>query len=577
MAAMPKEPTTKTARFFLLGSWAVLAAVVLPGCVPLPASELRTTGDVLAEQRAAATPPDPARADVGLTSLADPTPLPTFGPWQYEQFASHNRKPDRGLWNPGGKDFNNFIARYGGGRLLLFEDLDGPPPDTVNLGGYLLAAVDDGPGFVGRMWFTRFTLADVFSPRLLTGEGLGRFEQERLRIYVDDLRAPAVDVPLAAFGQTAPFNMPLAGPNSSAVLSYVPISFERRLRIVLADAQPLAGYFYHVNVQRTATPTRPFSVRLADDSTYDRAVATLTARTLPEIGRPRVVVDHLPVTLMPQISTTLFDHLGAGTVTTLRLRSTVSAAAAWRDVRLRITYDEAIDAAIDVPLSAFFGLHEAVAPFETLPLAVTIQNDELVATCRLPMPFRRNVHITLHHDGPSPVPLVVDVALADLLPPEPFGYLHARFHEVAGPQPRGSRHEVVTLVGRGRYVGTFAFGVGRPDERVTEISGALNLLEGNESGTIDGRRRIPGTGTEDYYNGGFYFGTGPFDHPLAACNHVAGGPADARGSFSAVRWHLLTDTIDFTDSFALNFEYGANHPRLVERYATVGYYYLDRP
>jgi len=46
---------------------------------------------------------------------------------------------------------------------------------------------------------------------------------------------------------------------------------------------------------------------------------------------------------------------------------------------------------------------------------------------------------------------------------------------------------------------------------------------------------------------------------------------------SCSRWHLLGDALDFQQSFLLSFQYAADNPALVVRYATVAYYYLDRP
>jgi hypothetical protein len=47
-----------------------------------------------------------------------------------------------------------------------------------------------------------------------------------------------------------------------------------------------------------------------------------------------------------------------------------------------------------------------------------------------------------------------------------------------------------------------------------------------------------------------------------------------RGSVTAGRWHVLTDSIEFRESLDFSFEYGADRPRTAERYASVAYYYL---
>jgi hypothetical protein len=40
---------------------------------------------------------------------------------------------------------------------------------------------------------------------------------------------------------------------------------------------------------------------------------------------------------------------------------------------------------------------------------------------------------------------------------------------------------------------------------------------------------------------------------------------------------VLSDALDFQQSFALRFQYAADSPAVVERYATVACYYLDHP
>ena len=66
----------------------------------------------------------------------------------------------------------------------------------------MLASVDDGPGYVARMFFTRFSVADLLRGYEFFASGdLGRFENEVLRIYVDDLSRPAFVIPLADVGR----------------------------------------------------------------------------------------------------------------------------------------------------------------------------------------------------------------------------------------------------------------------------------------------------------------------------------------------------------------------------------------
>lgn len=526
----------------------------------------------------ASAPPLAAASDAGLALLQDWDALPHLQDNRYEQFSSHHRTPGTLSIEPGGKDFNNFIAGGRSGLPLLLELLDGPDPRGRTPPGYVLASVEDGPGYVSRMFFTRFSLPDLsHGPDFVTSGRLGRFAGEVLRIYVDDFDQPAYVAPLADLGSAVPFTPPLAGRNAAAVTSYVPISFAERLRIELHGLCPLAGYFYHVNVQRSSTPTRTFSPRLAEDPSYT-AAADLLARFGQNPNRGwTLLVDDQEFEVPPGAATDILADDTGGTIERLRLVMDEAHPSALRDTRLQILFDEAPSPAVDVPLDAFFGCREQFASFATLPMRVDYDGTTWEAECYLPMPYRQHVRITLRNAGRVGGRVRASIGVDPSLPPEPWGYLHARLRAVEGPQPPGSQFEVLDVAGRGRYVGTFLFAAGNSDPRPGEPRAALNILEGNETGIIDGEVRMRGTGTEDYYNGGFYFAEGPFSHPFSAANYVSGASTAEPGVVSCCRWHVLSDAIDFQRSFVLRFQYAADNPELVVRYATVAYYYHQRP
>ncbi len=558
---------------------AALWLTLWSGCFADPCDS--RLADAAREQQAVIvenTPPPGNAWDLGLRTLRDWAALPVLRDSRYEQFSSYNRAVGTFPLEPGGKDFNNFIAHIGDGLRVLLEHADGPDPEGRAPGGYVLARVDDGPGYVSRMFFTRFSVADLFrGPDFFTSGQLGRFDGEVLRVYVDDLDQPASVIPLADLGAGEPFAAPFAGYGASAVTSYTPISFTQHLRVELDGLCPLSGYFYHVDVQRTAGPTRAFSARLAEDPDY-----TAAARLLNHFGQNpnqnwSLVVDDRKLEVPAGDAIDILNHEAGGTIKLLRFTFDAAAQRALGDLRLCIAFDGADAPAVNAPLDAFFGCREQVAPFRTLAMRVRHRGSEWETACYLPMPFRRQARIRLRNEGSTAVTVRASVGMDRALPTEPWGYLHARLYAVDGPQPTGSQFEALNVAGRGRYVGTFLFAAGRNDPRPRELRAALNILEGNETGIIDGDVRIRGTGTEDYFNGGFYFADGPFDHPFGAANFVQGGLTDDPGIVSCCRWHVLSDAIDFQRSFVLRFQYASDNSALVVRYATVAYYYLNRP
>jgi hypothetical protein len=135
-----------------------------------------------------------------------------------------------------------------------------------------------------------------------------------------------------------------------------------------------------------------------------------------------------------------------------------------------------------------------------------------------------------------------------------FGYFYAAYSE-SNPTRFHIDHPVVHVRGRGRYIGLF---LSIPTSN-TGIS-----LEGNPKFTIDSADKyyIEYTGSEDYFNGGWWFDGLTFSTPFA------GHTLFYRAFY---RLHVL-DAIDFKYSFDFNLQHGIRSDN-VEDYRTVAYYY----
>jgi hypothetical protein len=102
----------------------------------------------------------------------------------------------------------------------------------------------------------------------------------------------------------------------------------------------------------------------------------------------------------------------------------------------------------------------------------------------------------------------------------------------------------------------------------------MNFLEGDDVAIVDGVRH-QGTGTEDYFNGAFYFPNGPFDSPFAALIAQSIDTATSSAAVTMLRWHILSDARSFRDSFRLEFEYGPDKPQTLIEYHSIAFYYLE--
>jgi hypothetical protein len=125
---------------------------------------------------------------------------------------------------------------------------------------------------------------------------------------------------------------------------------------------------------------------------------------------------------------------------------------------------------------------------------------------------------------------------------------------------------VADIRGKGHYVGTTIAATG---------ADSLTFLEGDEAYLIDGAGAdaFHGTGTDDYFNAGWYFATGTVSAPTHA---VTVKDTRAPAGFVAFRSHL-TEPVPFTKSFVFELEHGPNNDRPGVSYTCVAYWYEERP
>ena len=269
----------------------------------------------------------------------------------------------------------------------------------------------------------------------------------------------------------------------------------------------------------------------------------------------------------------MLDRDGAGTIESLRITVNNATPANLASITLRLTWDDATIYAVDLPLGALFGQTSELAGFKTLPMTAELDGSDAVLTLSLPMPFSTRARVELVNTGTASQSVGVRVEGVPRCTAN-AGRLHADPSERSAPVAAGTRFPVATFSGRGRYVGSVVALRGTADTTLPDPS-PFNFLEGDAVLEVDGKLVGHGTGTEDFFDGGWYFEGGPFASPFAAMISMASTPQSI-GRVNAVRWQVTTGAVDFRDSFALSLEYGTNLPSTAVRYSSVAFSYRAR-
>jgi hypothetical protein len=231
-----------------------------------------------------------------------------------------------------------------------------------------------------------------------------------------------------------------------------------------------------------------------------------------------------------------------------------------RRIALKMYWDEETEASVAVPLGDFFGNGFDKRHYTSLPMGVSSGG----FYCYLPMPFRNRARIVVENGTDMEIDafyyqiglLEVDHLRRDL--PTFHAWWH-RDRRTQAPEP----HIVLDAVGSGRLVGLSLNAESYADD--------LAFLEGDEAFFVDGEFRGQGTGTEDYFNGGWYFQDGAFAAPY----HGLVLKDESLGRIAAYRWHI-PDPVAFNDSIRITLEHGHDNSEVAD-YATTAYWYQTEP
>jgi hypothetical protein len=463
---------------------------------------------------------------ISCGSRAAPPERPFNGPVGWEIYRHLDRLPEL----PAGVDEYEVSSydRTGGnndGFLGTYSCLSIGPRGCV-------VARHTGPGEIDSVWFTRDG-GDVLATGNIKVELDGR-------TVID---APLQDVVDGKLG--APFVYPLvanAQQSSGGVYIKVPMPFRHRM-LITTDQNPR---FYHV-FYRTFASARGVT-------TFDplaRAgdvIAKLRAAgyTDPKPPLPGARSTTGGFRLAPAQTDTLADLRGPGEISMLGL---VMTPGPLERVHLLLTFDG--HRTVDSPLGEFFGTGLSDGRVRALMFAV----DHGAFTSWWPMPYRSRAQIQLVNDSGRTLTGRATVIWAQTnrwtraLSTGRAGYFATSSH--AGLTTPGVDWPFLQIIGAGKLVG------------VSQTMAGPNrtYLEGDDIGFIDGSAspQLHGTGTEDFYEGGWYWNRGPFSDPFnGEPGHKQGVP-DCRAVCDSAYRLMLADSVPFYRSINYGIEHGSQN------------------
>jgi len=388
-----------------------------------------------------------------------------------------------------------------------------------------------------------------------------------LRFYIDGEPWPRFSWPFEAVfdGRLVPFRSPLVDSHSGGFYSYVPIPYVKSCRVVLAGYE--GKLYYQVTACQfdDASDLVSFEPDLLtrSDRSYFRHVKRSWDR--PGWFGSRLNLRHLTDrkrVLWPRDVLDIAKIEGPAVVEGVWLELESRDPRCAENVALEAYWDGETDPSVVAVVSDFFGTRYTGADFRSIPIG----NRDGQMYCYLPMPFRTKARIALRNFSGEKVIARSWVSWrpVDSLPAN-TGMFHAQSRMTTAES--GVPISILEAQGHGQYVGCVMN---------AESSESLDFLEGDEQIFVDGESEpsMHGTGTEDYFNGGWYFQGKPF----ATATHgatVVGGTEPGE-QVTAYRFHL-TDYIPFRESFRMQIEHGGTNNAPNTQYYTTAFWYQAEP
>lgn len=278
---------------------------------------------------------------------------------------------------------------------------------------------------------------------------------------------------------------------------------------------------------------------------------------------------------------TLLDYNGKGIIHRFWVTVDPQNTASLRQLILRMYWDNETNPSVECPLGDFFGVGFGQhTNYVSLPL---FENSGGY-NCYWPMPFHRHAHWTLENRSNERIGKFyynVDFTAYNSLPKKLMEF-HACWRR-ENPTDPSRNYTILDAEGKGVFTGVALF-----MQSLHRIKDKFGYVEGDEMIYIDQPNPYPptpehwhhpegavpqinGTGTEDYFCGGWGFSTGPYSAPYSGCVIKD----KETGRISAYRWHI-EDAIPFRKNIRVTIEHG-NNDNVTADYSSVAFFYQLGP
>ncbi|MEZ4414544.1 MAG: glycoside hydrolase family 172 protein [Gemmatimonadota bacterium] len=406
-----------------------------------------------------------------------------------------------------------------------------------------------GPGVVNRIWTP--TPTDRMVAFYFDGE-----DEARLRLPFSELFS----------GNTPPFVKPVVGNEVGGYFSYLPLPYARSLKIVY-EGDDIRFHQIQYRSYPEHTDVASFRTPLGGEAAVEleRVVDAWNHPGRRPWGEADVHVEERAFAVDPGNDFELFRVERGGRILGIEMERAPGTPPRGPGVALQAWWDGG-SPGIAAPVNDFFG-YAFGAPAAA---GLIVGSRAGIDYAYFPMPFDRSATLALQvlPSEPATVRGTARIFWSEV-PRDPTreGRFYATWRREREPA-RGAPYLLLDAEGPGHQVGVLLQAQGL-------TPGMTEFFEGDDVTTIDGALALHGTGSEDFFNGGWYAILDRWDRGMSLPTHGALDYSLPLSRTGAYRFYLA-DKLSFVEHLRQTIEHGPEGNAVPVDYTSVAFHYGER-
>ncbi|MDR2947805.1 MAG: DUF2961 domain-containing protein [Prevotella sp.] len=416
--------------------------------------------------------------------------------------------------------------------------------------GKLILADLKGPGVINRIWTptpTNDTIEFYFDGQKDAG----------LKICFDDLFS----------GKVYPFIKPLCGNEIGGYYCYLPIPYSKSCKVMFSGE---TMKFYQIQYRNLlGYKVETFTGDLDQNEKNILKTIDLKWKQLAKPVNDDILVKEESFVLEPGSKQIFFSQNQSGRILGFEIDDNGYFESKYKDIILNVVWDNETIPAIHAPAADFFGYAYGKASMRSYLLG----KKDGINYCYIPSPYNTATMKLIYkkREGEGQPSILIRVKVyykTEVRNPAEEGKLYTNWNREINP-PEGKFYDFLSVKGKGHYIGTIHQAQGLLPQ-MTEF------FEGDDSTYVDGKMRIHGTGSEDYYNGGWYALLDRWDRDVSLPIHGSLSYSLQSARTGGYRFYL-GDKLSFEKEICHAMEHGPVGNKYPVDYTSVAFYYAEKP